>query len=225
MGQDSVSGTLARSHAFYYRVQDAVAGRVESDARASVETVYNNAWTVLKRCPNITLKRSRIVVPMFLKFLRWQYYAVFVDDPELPFLYSQGLFSTPDSDQINTNTNASVIGASSSDIGGGSVVPLSSSVLKKRLEMFLTVFAAVTSPKSLYLHQSLFDYYCTILSKPETSQVKLAFDCMLTYKPVFLMSIRENMRRFMDDKKIRDELVVFDPSLEGTISLTYRIYT
>ena len=217
MGEESVLGSLARSHAFYYRVHDAVAGRVESDARASVETVYNNAWTVLKRCPNITLKRSKIVVPMFLRFLRWQYYAVFVDDPELPFLYSQGLFSTPDSDQTNTHA---AIGGATSDIGGSSSLPLSSAVLKKRLEMFLTVFVAVTSPKQLYLHQSLFDYYCTILSKPETSQVKLAFDCMLTYKPVFLMSIRENMRRFMDDKKIRDELVVFDPSLEGTWYLT-----
>lgn len=37
--------------------------------RADAETVFSNAWDVLKRCPNITLMRSRTVVPMFL---RWE---------------------------------------------------------------------------------------------------------------------------------------------------------
>ena len=35
--------------------------------RADAETVFGNAWDVLKRCPNITLVRSRTVVPMFLR--------------------------------------------------------------------------------------------------------------------------------------------------------------
>ena len=87
------------------------------------------------------------------------------------------------------------------------------SVLKKRLEMFLKVFAAVISPKQLYLHTQLFDYYNSILARSETNIVKLAYDCILGYKPAYLMPVRENIRRLLDDKKMRDELVVFDPSV------------
>ena len=192
---------MARSHAFYYNLRAAVEGRVDADARADAETVYCNAWAVLKRCPNITLKRSKTVVPMFVRFLRWQYYAVFHDDPEIPFLHFQGLFATADAEADPHHDHAATLPPPH--------------VLKKRLEMFLSVLAAVTSPKQLYQHQLLFDYYAAILSKPETSQVKLALDCMLTYKPAFLMPIRENLRRFLDDKKIRDELVVFDPSVDA----------
>ena len=89
------------------------------------------------------------------------------------------------------------------------------SVLKKRLEMFLKVFAAVISPKQLYLHQQLFDFYTSILARSETNIVKVAYDCILGYKPPYLMPVRENVRRLLDDKKIRDELVVFDPSMGG----------
>lgn len=81
--------------------------------------------------------------------------------------------------------------------------------------MFLKVFAAVISPKQLYLHQQLFDFYTSILARSETNIVKVAYDCILGYKPPYLMPVRENVRRLLDDKKIRDELVVFDPSVGG----------
>jgi hypothetical protein len=98
---------------------------------------------------------------------------------------------------------------------GEEITVLHPSVLKKRLEMFLKVFAAVISPKQLYLHQQLFDFYTSILARSETNIVKVAYDCILGYKPPYLMPVRENVRRLLDDKKIRDELVVFDPSMGG----------
>ena len=81
--------------------------------------------------------------------------------------------------------------------------------------MFLKVFSAVVSPKQLYLHQELFNYYNSILSRSETNIVRLAFDCIVGYKPEYLMPVRENIKRMLDDKLIRDELVVFDPSVGG----------
>ena len=102
------------------------------------------------------------------------------------------------------------------------ITVLHPSILKKRLEMFLRVFAAVISPKQLYLHQQLFDYYTSILARSETNIVKVAYDCILGYKPPYLMPVRENVRRLLDDKKIRDELVVFDPSIGGDGARTSR---
>ena len=112
-----------------------------------------------------------------------------------------------ESDSDNVNDSVSV--------AQEEITVLHPSILKKRLEMFLRVFAAVISPKQLYLHQQLFDYYTSILARSETNIVKVAYDCILGYKPPYLMPVRENVRRLLDDKKIRDELVVFDPSIGG----------
>jgi Down-regulated in metastasis len=187
---------------------------------------------------------------IFIRFLRWHYYVAFKEDPELPFLISIGLFSTPDSDRLPVNsgkTSESKAITTSKRIETTKTIKngklnkdeienkdtkeddngkeeeqreeeltvLHPSVLKKRLEMFLKVFAAVISPKQLYLHQQLFDFYVSILARSETNIVRVAFDCILGYKPPYLMPVRENVRRLLDDKKIRDELVVFDPSMAG----------
>ena len=166
----------------------------------------------------------------------------FKEDPELPFLISIGLFNTPDSAKLtissskisecktlkttqttkNGKLNENNIENEDRNEGDNAeqeqeekTSVLHPSVLKKRLEMFLKVFAAVVSPKQLYLHQQLFDFYTSILARSETNIVKVAYDCILGYKPPYLMPVRENVRRLLDDKKIRDELVVFDPSSGG----------
>lgn len=163
--------------------------------------------------PLICALLSSLLAPH--RFLRWQYYVAFHDDPELPFLLSLGLLNTVDSERAVVDAGRGEVVACSSSGSSASPTTLHPSVLKKRLEMFLKVFAAVVSPKQLYLHQQLFDYYNAILSRSETNIVKLAFDCILGYKPGYLMPVRENIRRLLDDKKMRDELVVFDPSVGG----------
>ncbi len=73
-------------------------------------------------------------------FLTQQYYAVFSEDPEVPFLHRIGFFAAEDS-------------ARAASAAQYPVLPVRT--LKRRLEMFLQVFAAVTSPKQLYKHQLL----------------------------------------------------------------------
>jgi U3 small nucleolar RNA-associated protein 20 len=87
-------------------------------------------------------------------------------------------------------------------------------ILKKRLEMFLQVFAAVTSPKQLYCHQLLYTFYQEIMAKADVNSVKLAFDCILTYKPAALVPYKDSVKRLLDDKTIRDELVNLDATKE-----------
>lgn len=85
-------------------------------------------------------------------------------------------------------------------------------ILKKRLEMFLQVFAAVTSPKQMYCHQLLYSFYQEIMAKADVNAVKLAFDCILTYKSASITPYKDNVKRMLEDKTIRDEMV----NLDGT---------
>ncbi|KAJ1424145.1 hypothetical protein B484DRAFT_100216, partial [Ochromonadaceae sp. CCMP2298] len=171
---------------------------VAPDARTDTETVVGLVWEVLKRSPQITLKRSRVVVTLFLNFLQQQYYQVFREDPEIPFLIRLGVIAAPE--------GSGYIG---SDGGSGLLPPR---VLKRRLELFLQVFSAVTAPRQLFQHALLYAYYLEILAKADVSAVKLAFDCILTFKPVAIMPYKDSIRRLLDDKTLRDELVNLDPS-------------
>lgn len=129
---------------------------------------------------------------------------MFCEDPEIPFLRRIGFF-----DKANTTTTAV---DEHSDVAFP-VLPVRT--LKRRLEMFLQVLAAVTSPKQLFRHQMLYTYYLEILSKPDAAVVKLALDCVLGYKAPALVPYKDNVRRLLEDKTLRDELVNLDLSLRG----------
>ena len=75
---------IAESCVFFLKVSsnDEEKGEkyVYPDARLDCEMVYKNMFDILKMCPAITLRRSKIIVPMFLRFLDEQYYTVLSGD-------------------------------------------------------------------------------------------------------------------------------------------------
>lgn len=165
------------------------------------------------------------------RFLREQYYEIAEDDPDVPFLHRIGVLQLPSSIQ-----SLSPLGGDESTQGVGPesvddfaslshsepLPPLGRSVLKKRLEMFLQVFAAVISPRQLYRHQMLFQYYNVLLVKPDTVVAKLALECILTYKPPHVTPYKDAFKRLLDEKTIRDEMVVFDLTPGTSIDALHR---
>lgn len=205
-GDSSIAPSVSTSDAFYMAVDKHASDNkalVEPDSRTDVETTYLTVWSILKRCPNITTKRSKLVVPFFLTFLTKQYYSVFNEDPELPFLRRIGLFNSDETTSGEEVTQEYPI--------------LPVKTLKKRLEMFLQVFAAVSGPKQLYKHQLLYQYFHEIVSKPDLAVVKLAFDCIVGFKNVAITVYKDSVKRILDDKTIRDELVNLDLSMESAM--------
>lgn len=142
------------------------------------------------------------------RFLRLQYYAVLGDDPDVPLLHKIGLLGAAD-EGAGSSQHPAAGCTESSPVGPTAMLPRST--LKKRLEIFLQVFAAVVSPRQLFQHQLLFQFYGCLLSRPETQVARLALDCMLTYKPSYLVPYKDNFKRILDDKHLRDELIVFNP--------------
>lgn len=120
------------------------------------------------------------------------------DDPEVPDLQKAGVFSNYNASAVDTHFVA---------------VDLPVPILKKRLIMFLKVFAAVSSPKQLFRHNILYRFYSTILSKPDTVVSKLALDCVLTYNETEIVAYKSTLYHLLDDKHFRDELLIFNPSI------------
>ena len=171
-GTSAYSDSTVQSHMFYYRsTQSAVvrgAVNVAVDSRTDPETVYLSAWKILKKIPEMMLKKSKVTVPLFLRFLTEQYYVTMTADSEIPYLKGIGLFDTARSEassawmkeraesQRKQSSSSSTSTSTSTSTVLASVLPtLNYKTAKMRLSMFLEVFSRVTSPKGLYVTYNL----------------------------------------------------------------------
>ncbi len=57
-------------------------GRVSRHQSTDKITVFESVWKVLEGVPQLTTKKSRVIVPLFLDFLHNQYYLFHNDDPD-----------------------------------------------------------------------------------------------------------------------------------------------
>ena len=206
-GEWQIESSISSSFIFPYKVE--TDGLVHHDARTDTHVALSLVLDLLKRSPVITLRRSRHVVPIFFRFLKEQYYAVISDDPEIPEIIRDGIFTIPELNEPNSS--------------GRPACQLSRKILKGRIILFLEIFSLVSSPKQLYMHQLLYRFYCIILSKPDLAISKLALDCILTYKPPGISPYQDSLKRLLSDKSFREEMLVFDASTSGdTVDPSHR---
>ena len=180
---------LLHSAVFYFAVWKPQEGVVAHEARTDLDTLFSNTLSVLNRCPELTLRKSKLIVPMFLRFVREQYYKVLTDEPEVADLLYLRILSPSESSALSFPC---------------SLPPKS---LRTRLEAYLSVFAAVPSPKQLYMHAMLYQLYISLLAKADAKVSSLALECLMAYKPSFVMQLKDSIYRIADDKTLRDELV------------------
>jgi hypothetical protein len=57
-------------------------GRVSRHLSTDESTVFGLVWSVLEESPELTAKKSRVVVPIFLEFLHSQYFVYHENDPD-----------------------------------------------------------------------------------------------------------------------------------------------
>jgi hypothetical protein len=58
------------------------AGKVSRHQSTDRVTVFEQVWSVMQKIPTLTTKKSRFIVPLFLRFLRDEYFAFHDDDPD-----------------------------------------------------------------------------------------------------------------------------------------------
>ena len=211
-GEQMITMEVSSSPVFMFKVKWYHSRKykiVLPDDRADTATVFNSVWDVFRKSPIITLRHSKVVVPMFFRFLKEQYYETFKEDPDIPVMIKDGILTTSDvSNELSTYQK---------------YPRLPNDIVRKRLTLFMEVFAAVTSPKQLFQHQLLWKYYVAIISKPETNIVKLALTCMLAYKAPFLNPYKDSLKKLLADSTFRDEMLVFNISVkEGTVLYEHR---
>jgi hypothetical protein len=169
---------------------------VQPDAVTDNETIYSVLLEFLRKSPvTVVIKKSKPIIEHFISFLNYIFYPNHVKDPELPGLRKIGLLLSKE--QLDPELVAQFSF-------------LTQKERIKRLENFMKVFAAVPSPKQMSKYGLLFAFYNELLCKSDTAIAKLAFDCILTYKPAYLMPYKDSLKNLYDEKLLRNELVNID---------------
>ena len=185
----------------------------------------------MQEFPSVCEPRSRLIVPVFFRFIENEYFPNDVNFAPKQDLRPVGNTAETKSDGDIDAGEVSVTGASdglqnldeapedSMQIIGNkrSTEKESARQLKGTLACFLGLFAKFRDPKSLYQQQELRALYLDFL-KSKSAKIQLAaFRCLLTYKHSYLLSYREHLESLIDEKSFRNELVLF--SIDDTNSV------
>ena len=57
-------------------------GRVSRHRTTDTSIIFENTWQVMESVPQLTVRKSKVIVPIFLEFLNYQYYRFHDDDPD-----------------------------------------------------------------------------------------------------------------------------------------------
>jgi len=57
-------------------------GRVSRHRTTETSIIFENTWKVMESVPQLTVRKSKVIVPIFLEFLHFQYYQFHDDDPD-----------------------------------------------------------------------------------------------------------------------------------------------
>ncbi|ESO12980.1 hypothetical protein HELRODRAFT_188063 [Helobdella robusta] len=147
--------------------------------RSNFLTFRQRLWTCMLLFSRTCEARSRIVVPVFFRFLENEYRYNW-DNPK---------YKEESSCQHDGTTKPKVP--------------------DRLLVMHLKLFAKFTQPKSLFLGQKLYDLYLELLKQSSLEVQRVAFSCFMTFKPPYLVPYKENFERLLDEKTFKDEIVLF----------------
>jgi hypothetical protein len=57
-------------------------GKVSRHKTTDTSIIFENTWKVMESVPQLTVRKSKVIVPIFLEFLHFQYYRFHDDDPD-----------------------------------------------------------------------------------------------------------------------------------------------
>eukprot|EP00934_Nitzschia_sp_Nitz4_P007735 Nitzschia sp. Nitz4//scaffold189_size62959//48159//57102//NITZ4_006317-RA/size62959-snap-gene-0.12-mRNA-1//-1//CDS//3329539923//7725//frame0 len=181
--------------------QDVDDGEVLRHFITNKGTVMESIWEVATHCQRVVAQHSRVIVPCFLDFLSNQYFRYHPEDPNLREL---------EIERPKDGNSACIEGMNEYD-------------LQHRLLCFLRVFAAIDGPQQMIKHQLLEQTFRAFLIHRDIGVVKVAFGCLLRFKPKYLIPYRDSVVGLLEKGKLRDSLLKLQELFsEGKVATEHR---
>ncbi|KAF7667571.1 hypothetical protein LDENG_00057170 [Lucifuga dentata] len=177
-------------------------------------------WHAMAQFPERVEPRSRELSPLLLRFIRNEFYPA-------------DLMVAPTQD-LRKRSNAALEESEMADEEekdeeeeemeeGRQQKKTPRRAAAKQLVAHLKVFGKFTNPRSLYLEGSMRDLYNQLLCHQDQQIQRAALECIITYKDASILPYKENLERLLDDKHVKDEIVLFNISEErGVVDASHR---
>ncbi|XP_067674264.1 small subunit processome component 20 homolog [Haliotis asinina] len=172
-------------------------------------------WRAMELFPDKCEARGKLIVPIFLKFLREEYQrrdmnSAPTEDISLKHGQAdQSEFEDEDEeDETKEEPSDQRSKYSKKKKRRKGIIP--------SLLAHLHVFSKLRNPKSLPKEQELRNIYQGLLHHKDLSVQKAAFSCVITYNHKYLNPYKENFSRLLDDKTFKEEIVAFSIDPDNT---------
>jgi len=161
------------------------AGNISRFESRQDSEALGSLWELFVREPSLLVGHSRDMVPLAIRFFRFEYFAAGDPDAEELFDYQK--------------LDPSISTYEGKRRGRG--------LIRQNLSSILKVFSAVRGPEQLFMHSKLHQIFFALLGhfEPETS--KMAFECILRYKPDFVMPCADDIKELFAKGKLRDTMI------------------
>ena len=165
-------------------------------------SVCDSLWRVVQGAPILVTRRSERLVPIFLRFVCFQYYALNPNDLDARELTLDEHIEKIDDDlEINDLT-------------------LDSRAIFRRLGFCLRAFAAVSRPKGLYKEDVLLSIFTALCSHQDPHIAKTAFTCVSRFKVPHISPYTAILSVLYDKGKLRDAMMQLKEASENETILT-----
>lgn len=172
-------------------------------------TIFEEVWAVLESLPEVTTKKSRVIVPIFLRFLHEQYYVYHNEDADAREF---------DLSRIIQEKTHSI-----SELKVYDREKLGRKVLQKKLVAFLKIFSQVSGMQQLFMHKLLLIIFQSLLSDADYVIAQLSLSCIFKFKLSYIIPYKEELKGMLHKTQLRETLTKFDISLSsGSIDCQHR---
>jgi len=176
-------------------------GRVSMFEFRKSSDVLKSLWELFQKEPSLIIGNSRDVIPLVIRFFRYQYFAD--QDPD-----SREIFADPDFD---------------TEIGPFEGEKSSHGVTQQKLLSILKAFAALKGPEQLYWHRKLYHIFMSIIGHNDAEIASTALECVLRFKPDFVLPYAADITQLFAKGKLRDSMIrLKEYSGNGKISKSHR---
>jgi U3 small nucleolar RNA-associated protein 20 len=164
-------------------------------------TIFEEVWAVLESLPEVTSKKSRVIVPIFLQFLHEQYYVYHNEDADAREFDLSRIIR----EKINPISSQKVYDRDK----------LGRKILQKKLAAFLKMFSQVSGMQQLFLHKLLLVIFQSLLSDSDHVISQLSLSCVFKFKLSYIVPYKEELKGMLNKAQLRETLTKFDISLSG----------
>lgn len=178
-------------------------GRISRHLSTETEVVFESSWKVLEMAPSLITKHSKVLVPIFLRFMHHQYYADSVNDPDARELRL--------SDHVDSIAEASSRSANDRR------------VIQTRLVCILKAFSASKGPQQMFKNAVLRSIFTSLLSHHDSTVGLMSLSFVLGFKDEYLVPYADSIKKFFVKGKLREALMNFSSLIEtGTVVREHR---